>query len=418
MVNIIFSDNSFEMDYDEDLGRNPFLKSFIESHSLLYEEAVRNQLLVCVPAVNSLCEDSFDEHYVRQHLIVTNQEKLKTLTEEPVQIKDGTVTVGTTSLKILFRETFYTKLGKISVLCVREEEYFKNNFSRTPTLAQKRNVMDIMKTIRSIIHTYKKNDPDLSDTEMLATCIDDIKTCLQKQDKRTANCAIYNLYPNIMELVLVQNSVEDGNLNKVRRNNFELKPRDLKLPEEFIPSLSNALATLEELPSQKLSSDKIECVKNTMKKLTETEFSTELTADKFLSVLTFLILKSLANSWAAQLDFIKIFGYFDSYGEESYLVSSLEAALHHVKQSELALCLDNSLPNDPLFRMAKTGDAEGLIELLCGASFECHPLCGCNSCGLPLVASTSSRDSKGFTPLHYTCMHGHTEATQVGVCLS
>lgn len=414
MMNLVYS-ASFEMEYDEDLTKNPFLMFFTEHYGDLYEKAVKDQLLVCVPAATSLCEDSFDEHYVRQHLILTSEEQSRTLANDNVQMKDGSITCGTISSKILFRETLYTKSGKLNVVCIHQEEYFNNSLSRTPTMAQKRLIMNSMKTVKTSIQTYKKRDPEFSDSEILAACLDEIKAKLNSQDKKTANCVIYNLYPQIMELVLIQNSSEDSSLNRVRRNHSDLKPRDLKLPEEFITSLSKALAVLEELPGKKLASDKIECVKTTIKQLAENDISSELNADKLLSLLTFLILKSQANSWAAQLEFIRTFNYFDPCGEESYLLSTLEAAIHHLKQGELTFCSDNSLPNDPLFRMAKTGDAEGLLELLNGASFECHPLCGCNACGLPIKVNSSTRDSKGFTPLHYTCMHGHTEATQVDV---
>lgn len=59
------------------------------------------------------------------------------------------------------------------------------------------------------------------------------------------------------------------------------------------------------------------------------------------------------------------------------------------------------------------GDAASLTEILTKSRFKCHPLCNCAACGLPLVQDATRCDAKGFTALHYACINGNTDATQV-----
>lgn len=400
------------MEYDEDLASNPFLKFFQEHYGFLYEEAVKQQWILCIPSVKSLCHDHFDELYVRQHLILQDGDTSRTLANDPVQIKDDWLSFGATSVRILFQETFYTKLGKVRALCIHKEDLTIKGI-KSPTILQKKTIRNSIRAVKNIL-TLHNNPEDFANPDQSSQCLAEIKTYMSTLDSRISSCVIHNLYTQLMNLITVQQSKTDATLNKIRRNNFDINPRDINLPEEFLSVLDNALIELEKLPDKKLVQDKLDCLRKIVNLLSKTDIPAELNADNLLSLLSYLILKSEVTNWTAQLDFIKFFNTSSLLGEDGYLLSTLEAVLDHLKQSgvENQIKLDD-VPDLPLFLAASHGDADTLTELLYSAQFKCHPLCSCHACGLPTVVDPLGTDSRGWTALHYACYFGHSDATQV-----
>lgn len=401
------------MEYDEDLASNPFLKFFQEHYGFLYEEAVKKQWILCIPSANSLCNDKFDELYVRQHLILQDGEVSRTLANEPVQINDDWLKFGATSVRILFQETFYTKLGKVRALCINKEDPNAKNI-KSPTILQKKSIRESIKTVKNMLNQYVKSDEEFANIDQLNQCLAEVKNYISTLDKRISSCVIHNLYIQLMDLITIHASKVDATINKIRRNNWDVRPKDLNLPDEFLPGLESALSELEKLPDKKLVADKLDCLRKTVNLLTKTDIPAELDADNLLALLSYLILKTQVTNWTAQLDFIQFFHTTSLLGEDGYLISTLEAVLDHLKQG--AFISENKpkdIPDRPLFRAAGFGDADALTELLYSAQFKCHPLCTCHSCGLPTVVDALGTDSKGWTALHYACYYGHSDATQV-----
>ena len=155
----------------------------------------------------------------------------------------------------------------------------------------------------------------------------------------------------------------------------------------------------------------MEVLRKTVKSLTETQIPTELDADDLLSLLSYLIIRSNITNWTAQLDFIRRFHHAQQYGEDAYLISTLEASLDHIKRLEIPPQMINE--STELCKLAGTGDAMALQELLTRSKFKCHPLCCCGACGLPDIDDPTRPDQHGFTPLHYACINGNTDATEV-----
>lgn len=224
-------------EYDEDLSCNPFLKFLQEHYTFLYEEAVRKHWIVCVPSASSLrlsCPNTktssssinrtkssagdfgyhFDELYVKQHLILREGDNTKTLADDPVQIKGDSLLVGASSMvQILFRETFYTKAGKVSAMCVRQHdetlENSLNNIKRSPSILQKKLIRETVMQVKEIISACFKIEEVYSKLPRLEECLAQIETHLSHQDVKISNCVIYNLYNQIMDLVTLLASKED-----------------------------------------------------------------------------------------------------------------------------------------------------------------------------------------------------------------
>jgi hypothetical protein len=400
------------MEYDEDLASSPFLKFFQENFTILYEEAVKNQWILCIPSANSICHDQFDEFYVRQHLIMQHGGESRTLTNEPVQISDDILKFGSTSVRILFQETIYTKLGKVRALCTLKEEPDPKNI-KSPTILQKKSIRDSIRTVKIAVTHYMKSDQDFLAPEKLKQSLDEVKQYISSLDRRISSCVIHNLYSQLMDLITIEASKIDANLNKIRRNNCDITLEDLKLPNEFSSSINIALSELERLPDRKLVTDKLDCLRKTINLLTKTDVPADLDADNLLALLSYLILKSQVTNWAAQLHFIKFFHTSSLLGEDGYLISTLEAAIDHLKLESFNLTVPKNVPDTPLFKAAAFGDTDALTELLFSSKFECHPLCSCRSCGLPTVVDAIGVDSRGWTALHYATYYGHSDATQV-----
>lgn len=408
-------------EYDEDLTCNPFLISLQQNHRLLYEEAIRNQWILCIPSAVSLGKQEFNEQFIKQHLISQDKEVSRTLNNEPVSIENNVMKFGATAVKILFRETLYTNLGKLKAFCINQPDNVSSHFQKLkcyslqlPTTSQKRIVRETVKKIRHTVSLYTKSDSNFSDQSRLEDCVSSIQVIISNLDPKVSSCVVYNLYDQLMDLVTVMVSKEDQQLNKTRRNMFQ-QDRALKLPEEFLPCLQKALTEFNNIKRNKLISQKLNTLKTTVKLLTKTDTPTELSADNLLSLFSYLVIHSSVNNFYAQLHVMKHFYTSVKYGEESYYLSTLEATFDHLKSYSSPLYGSNGSTSKKtdLFHLAQTGDAAAMEEMFSSWKFKCHPLCTCHLCGVPIVANGTLPDSNGWTVLHYTCMYGHTEATQV-----
>ena len=408
-------------EYDEDLTSNPFLIFLQQNCRVLYEEAIEKQWILCIPSAVGQCDQQFNEHYIKQHIIFREGEISKTLDNEPVLIENDLLKFGATSVKILFRETLYTSQGKLSTFCISQPENESSQLSKLkcyplelPTKPQKRIIHETVKKIKHDVFCYTKSDQDFADQSKLEDCVSAIQKNISILDAKISSCVVYNLYDQLMDLVTIMLNREDQQLNKIRRNMFQ-EEKALKLSKEFLPCLQRALVEFNNIAKAKLIGQKLNSLKLTVKLLTETDIPTELSADNLLSLFSYMVIHSNIYNFCAQLYVMKYFYTSIKYGEESYYLSTLEATLNHLKSytPQLHGETEPTFTEIDLFRFAQTGDAAGLEEIIYNRKFKCHPLCTCQLCGIPLVVDGTYPDSNGWTALHYTCMYGHTEATQV-----
>jgi len=215
------------------------------------------------------------------------------------------------TVKILFKETFYTKTGKVSAVCVLHSDSESDE-----SLSTKRHIRQCVAVVRSLL---MMNVGDYKGQ------LDEIQSYLSQQSAKISDCVVYNLYSQLMETVTLLVRKEDQQLNKARRNHCETKSKDLVHFEK-------SLQVLDSLANRKL--DKIESLLQLVTVLGET--GEPLDADRLLSLLSYLIQQSSVTNWTAQLKFIQLFSSHRSsaYGQDAYLISTLEAALDHVKNLE------------------------------------------------------------------------------------
>lgn len=208
-------------------------------------------------------------------------------------------------------------------------------------------------------------------------------------------------------------------MNKIRANAACVDM--VRPPDELAAEgAADALRILDTIASKRTADAKLVALKETVAALVAgADAPRPLNADRLLTLFAHLISRSRVADWNGQLQFMKRFNARpDRFGEEAYYLSTVEAAVGHLKSLEPAshrFPAPSAVAAGSLLDLAIGGDAGQLEELLCGSRFQCHPLCPCESCGSPLVEDAVGVRHPGtaMTALHLACANGNTEATQV-----
>lgn len=177
----------------------------------------------------------FDEHYVRQHLILQDGDVSRTLADDSVRIHGDCIDLGPSKVKI------YTNTGKVSAVFVLHSDSESGESFKSPTLtlSTKRHIRQCVAFVRSLL---MMNVGDYKGQ------LDEIQSYLSQQSAKISDCVVYNLYSQLMETVTLLVRKEDQQLNKARRNHCETKSKDLVHFEK-------SLQVLDSLANRKL--DKI-----------------------------------------------------------------------------------------------------------------------------------------------------------------
>lgn len=233
---------------------------------------------------------------------------------------------------------------------------------------------------------------------------------------------------------------EDANLNKIIKNLHELQLKDLGVRSDLCDGVARGKLELSRLDIFNTVLGKIGCLRRAIKFISQGE--TSVSSDDLLPVLIFLVIKSGLPNWMAQITFMKHFRFSANSvyeaDEAGFLITSLEAAVEHVKSGVLtgssqpeADNVDNEFEAEEdkreqvtlsyLLNRIKKGDLVEVRRILSkrkertnsDESKLCHPLCTCENCER-IVARTShsnwptlnSRDDRGLTALHIASLYG------------
>ena len=314
-------------------------------------------------------------------------------------------------------------MGKISALCIanfKPPSCCANQPATSRlTASQQKRIRETTKSVKRIITSHYKLMADMMECDQLELFSTEIKECLSKLPTAFSTLVIYKTHDILFNFINILLSRKDEQLNKIRMNiSGNHIVSGLAFPAEFKVCSRKAQEILEQLPTKKTVDAKFMCLKETVEMLTQTEVPTEIHADILLILFAHLITNSSITNWNAQLYFMKTFLFSKhlNLGEESYYLSTVEAAILHLKSTSIPIPIPHtSFKNDDgdIFELSRKGDVANIEELLYATRFKCHPLCTCHSCGIPLLVNGSDYDSNGFTALHYACINGHTDVTQL-----
>lgn len=260
--------------------------------------------------------------------------------------------------------------------------------------------------------------------------------------KVAAETYILHSLRNILpQSISTSTAFEDASLNKIIKNLHELQLKDLGVRSDLCDGISRGKLELSRLDIFNTVLGKIGCLRRAIKFISQGE--TSVSSDDLLPVLIFLVIKSGLPNWMAQLTFMKHFRFSANSvyeaDEAGFLITSLEAAVEHVRSGVLIGSsqpeadvdreeVDYGINEDKgeqvtlsyLFNRIKKGDLSEIERILSktkgksnNESKLCHPLCTCESCERIIARNSqmnwptlNSRDDRGLTALHIASLYG------------
>ncbi|XP_051171211.1 ankyrin repeat domain-containing protein 27-like [Leptopilina boulardi] len=484
--NSCWDEKVMEANYDENLSENPFFQELQTEHRSTFEKAINEGWIICVPRCGSFTRGSLLEDDFLSHILIPNEEKpgtsFHTLTGREVKLCNRVLTIEydiskPCSLHMLFEETFYTEnLRKYVIWCIEHplEQAAGTSRDHVPVVTNLRESKDLLWTevldktllqdLDAEIEEFNRTQDDL-DRKSLQLQRDTVGALYAKslrillKDTRlrerttgsryflqtikiAAETYILHSLRNILpQSISTSTAFEDANLNKIIKNLHELQVKDLGVRSDLYDGISRGKLELSRLDIFNTVLGKIGCLRRAIKFISQGEKS--VSSDDLLPVLIFLVIKSGLPNWMAQIMFMKHFRFSANSvyeaDEAGFLITSLEAAVEHVKSGILTgssepeadreeeeevgyeVTEEDKVTLSYLFNRIKKGDLLEIKRILSKTKEKtnddenklCHPLCTCESCER-IVARTShsnwptlnSRDDRGLTALHIASLYG------------
>ncbi|XP_077373965.1 ankyrin repeat domain-containing protein 27 isoform X2 [Festucalex cinctus] len=254
----------------------------------------------------------------------------------------------------------------------------------------------------------------------------------------------HGIHSLIFNLVGTLEASQDAAFNKMTRSLHELQHKDVGVKAHFSVNLPRAKRELSQLNRQTSPLLKLLCLRRVALSATRAAPSAVIMeavcADDLLSVILYLLVNVEIPNWMANLSYMRNFSFSQSSQDElSYCLSTFEAAAEYIKLGKLRHALAGRVDADdkppmkaelasastPIGRLLEhvaNGDEAEVARLLSqGENQEdaapCHPLCSCDLCDLrlagklnePSAVTASSRDERGYTPLHVAAVCGQAQ---------
>ncbi|XP_011860743.1 PREDICTED: ankyrin repeat domain-containing protein 27-like isoform X2 [Vollenhovia emeryi] len=238
---------------------------------------------------------------------------------------------------------------------------------------------------------------------------------------------LYALRDVLLKSLSARTAAEDASLNKIVRNLDGLQLSDLRVRADLQSRVHGGKMELSRLDCFVTVLGKIECLRRTVSYVSRGT-SSSVTSDDLLPVLVLLVVSAGLSNWTAQLYFMRQFRLSTSAayeaGEIGFLITSLEAAIAHIKsgviygEERCGQSTDQSKRSsaDDLFACIRNGNLSEVKRISTHDVPErvddvalCHPLCTCASCERNWTKqrelNACPRDDKGLTPLHAAVLH-------------
>lgn len=470
-----------ESNYDEDLNENIFFQTLQVDQFDLFQKATVDGWVICVPRSGSLPKYALSQEDFFNHVLIPSDElpetHFRTLNEKDVRICNRVVTVepgnnsSPYSTHVLFEETFYTEdMLKYKVLCI--DSPLEQVSSKIKGQAD----IVVIETLRDCIDLIWTESGGKDILERIDEAINVFHSKNQRLEFKTLQeqkDLVSNLYVHCLQLTMLDSRIrekcstnrhfleniklsvesyvqhgiykklikgitactafEDSVFNKTVRNLSDIQLRDLDIRSDLLDTVPKARSELAKVDGYSTVLGKVGCLKRTLAAISRQDLSNSkqgnvVAADDLLPMLVFLVIKSGLPNWLAHFTFMKQFNFSSSCDlyadQDSFLVTSLEAAIEHIKsglligpsspESQIELEEENNSMSDPLqntssemFKLQNVGEngsSLGLTRLFDAArlgneeevqsilqefkdnndAFQrnklCHPFCSCEKC--------------------------------------
>lgn len=500
-------------EYDEDLSENRFLQELRNEYEATLQRVIQEGWIVCVPRFGSFSSRELREDEINAHILIPKQDfsatRFDSLNGREVLLVDRVLTVKYDdieqySTRLLFEEIFYSKdLHKYIVWCI--EQPLDTNMCVSD------NCVNVITSLQEAVHFLQVELLDKQLHDNLETKIKDflyVNKDLERKSMQIQRDLVHELYTNCLKMLLENTAlkekiagskqycwnirvsletyilytlreillrslsactaVEDACLNKIIRNLDGILLSDLRIRPDLESRVHGGKMELSRLDCFVTILGKIECLRRTVNYVSRG--TSTVSSDDLLPILVFLVVNVGLPNWMAQLFFMRQFrfstGSTYKADETCFLVTSLEAAIEHIKSG--AICEVDKCTINPdkysqlidesdrssvnyLFACIKNGNLSEVERILAYERSNqddevalCHPLCTCASCErlwtkhrelnacpmddrgrtslhiavlydqivivdflLDRGTDINVADSDGLTPLHYACVKGH-----------
>ncbi|XP_046660790.1 ankyrin repeat domain-containing protein 27-like [Homalodisca vitripennis] len=381
-----------ESNYDEDLNDNTFFQILQQNHLELFEKATLDGWVICVPRSGSLPKYVLSHEDFFNHILIPSDElpetHFRSLNDKDVRICNRVVTVepgnnsSPFSTHVLFEETFYTEdMLKYKILCIDSPlEQFPNKFksqSDIVSIETLRDCIDLIWTESGSKDVLEKMDEaikafllrnqrfEFKPIQIQKDLVSNLYIqCLQitMHDSRIREKASMNrhfldniklsvesyvhhgIYKKLIKGVTACTAFEDSTFNKIVRNLSDIQLRDLDIRSDLSDTVPKARSELARVDGYSTVLGKVGCLKRTLAAISKQDTSnskqgTVVAADDLLPMLVFLVIKSGLPNWIAHLTYMRQFNFSASndvhVDQDSFLVTSLEAAIEHIRSGIL-----------------------------------------------------------------------------------
>ncbi|XP_069685178.1 ankyrin repeat domain-containing protein 27-like [Periplaneta americana] len=511
--------------YDEDLNENSFFQVLKTDHKDIFLKATLEGWVICVPRAGSLPKYTLTHEDFFSHILVPSDElpesHFRTLNDKEIKICNRVITVEQNDISrpysthILFEETFYTDdLLKYKVICVEcplerhtHISCGQSDEKRIVTVQTLRDCIDLLWTQSAGREILEKMDEAIQDFLTVNTNLElqplqfqrDVigtlyTSCLQiaLKDSRlreksneekhlldnvklsVETYVHHGIYKKLIKGITACTAYEDACLNKVIRNLSDVQLRDLEVRSDLYEAVPRAKGELSRIEGYSTVLGKIGCLKRMILSISKPNIATDVVggnvvaADDLLPMIVFLIIKTSLPNWIAHLTYMKQFRFSSCstchVDEHSFLITTLEAAIEHIKSGILLgpsapeaqhvyenhddiCCTVEAVPEKSkkgrpaivesscityFFDQIRLGNIDYVEQILSKSCITnnskfsdsslknedllprlCHPLCSCDKCESLLTKSfrdttptIHSCDDRGFTALHVACLFG------------
>ena len=293
------------------------------------------------------------------------------------------------------------------------------------------------KCLRMLLHDTRLREKTAANRHFLHTVKVAVETYI-----------LHGLRKLLPRSVSSQTAIEDAILNKTIKNLHDVQLLDLGVRSDIYDGILRGKLELSRLDGYTTVLGKIGCLKKAVRYISEGVAL--VSSDDILPVLIFLVIRAGIPNWIAQLAYTKHFRFSvnspNDADEAGFLITSLEAAVEHVRSGVLTKSMlqetsENLLDVNGRFKDTVTNDNRdediGLLNLFaavrkCDLSEVgrillqdsdksprslvklCHPLCSCEACETRLTRASltrwptvRSRDDRGMTAIHVASLCGH-----------
>lgn len=408
-----------DTNYDENLNENSFFKVLRNEYNAIFQKALFENWIICVPCSESLENYELNEQNISVHILIPSDElpetHFQTLNDQKVQIYDKTVRlVGLChDVPILFTETYYSDNTRYEVLCLERPlnhnaENCKFNLRIYPVktlrdcvdllLLESHDGSALVEKLDEIIKQFlflsskdyfTKNIKQQNNfiTNIYLRCLritlQDKKIGAKVKQNRTfmtnvkvsvESYVLHNMHSIVMKGIITNCTSELGAMNKTLRSLAHVQLQHLNVCETILDSIPNARNELSRINGYSTVLGKLTCFKRCINLISKNKYrsSNKLSVDELLPILVFLVVKSGVTTWAAQLRYVKDFSFSRRDGNQadelSFLVSTLEAVLTYIGQGLCFRIVYSDECELKLLDESENRDGSDVITYVCSKS--------------------------------------------------